>query len=70
MTSQNDEVLDYIRAHGSITQYEAAMALGVMRLAARIADLKARGVKLRAEREFNKNRNGKKVWYCRYYLVA
>lgn len=36
---QKDMVLDYMREYGSITQLEALLELGVMRLASRINEL-------------------------------
>ena len=41
--TQCDMVLAYIAEHGSITALEADDALGVRRLAARIADLRDQG---------------------------
>ena len=38
--NQNDLVLAYIRAYGSITTLEAFRDLGIARLASRICDLK------------------------------
>ena len=41
--TQTQRVLDYIRQFGSITAIDAVRDLGVMRLAARISDLKKEG---------------------------
>ncbi len=41
--TQAQRVLEYMEAFGSITQYEAMHELGVMRLAARVMELKKRG---------------------------
>lgn len=38
--TQCNRVLEYIKQHGSITQFEAMLELGVMRLASRISELK------------------------------
>lgn len=42
--TQNEMVLDYIKKHGSIDQRRATIDLDIMRLGARIYDLKALGV--------------------------
>lgn len=66
--TQTDLVLEYMKQNGSITQLEAITELGVMRLGARIWDLKDQGVVIHAEQETRKNRYGKPVHYARYRL--
>lgn len=66
--TQTDLVLEYMRQNGSITQLEAITELGVMRLGARIWELKDQGVVIYTEQETGKNRNGKPVHYARYRL--
>lgn len=56
--SQATEVLDYIEAHGSITPAQAWEELKIMRLAARIADLKKAGIEIVTEI----HTNGKTRW--------
>ena len=46
---QKQQVLDYIRANGSIDQWRAMNYLRIMRLGARIWDLKADGVPIKTE---------------------
>lgn len=41
--TQNQQILDYIREHGSISSYEAFLHLKILRLSARIFDLKEAG---------------------------
>ena len=41
--SQNMEVLNYIKQHGSITSWQAMNELKIMRLASRVADLRRKG---------------------------
>lgn len=41
--SQKEEILKYLKTHGSITARQAAKFISCMRLAARIAELKADG---------------------------
>jgi hypothetical protein len=50
MKTQNDQVLDYLRKWKSITPMEALSALGVMRLGARIYDLRRAGHAIASER--------------------
>ena len=63
---QTDRVLAYIREFGSITQYDALMDLGVMRLASRISDLKRQGYTITGKMEAVKNRYGEKCYVKRY----
>lgn len=57
-TTQAQRVLDYMREFGSITPLEAMADLGVMRLAARIADLKRAGYAIERRTVQVKNRYG------------
>ena len=41
--SQKEAIINYIKRNGSITSRDAMIVLGVMRLAARISDLKDDG---------------------------
>ena len=66
--NQTEKVLDYLERHGSITPQEAMKELGIMRLGARIYDLKEDGVKIITETETGKNRDGNTVRYARYRL--
>lgn len=46
MKSQNDIVLEHLRRHGTITSLEAVNRYGITRLAARISDLRHRGIEI------------------------
>ena len=46
---QKQQVLDYIKVNGSIDQWRAMTDLRIMRLGARIWDLKADGVPIKTE---------------------
>ena len=48
MSPQEKSVYEYMRRHGVITAADAVRELGVYRLAARIADLRRRGVDIEA----------------------
>ena len=67
--NQNDLVLAYIRAYGSITTLEAFRDLGISRLASRICDLKKQGYVFRRDTAKWKNRFGKRVHFTRYSLI-
>lgn len=56
--TQNQRVLDYIDRHGSITQLDAILDLGVMRLASRVSDLKRLGYPIVSVFVPVKNRHG------------
>ena len=66
--TQNERILDYIDKFGSITQYEALMDLGVMRLASRISDLKRLGYPVESEMVAVVNRYGEECRVKRYKL--
>lgn len=66
--TQNEKVLAYLRENGSISPLEAMEALGIMRLGARIYDLKEQGADIETRRETKKNRYGVPVTYARYVL--
>lgn len=66
--NQTEKVLDYLERHGSITPLEAMNKLGIMRLGARIFDLKESGINIITERVSEKNRFGELVNFARYRL--
>lgn len=66
--NQNDMVIEYMKMHGSITSKEASDNLGITRLAARISDIKNKGVNVMSAMETGKNRFGAKTSYKRYRL--
>ena len=62
-------ILDYMREHGGITQLDAANALGIQRLGARIWDLKHKlGYTIKSERVTVKNRRGEPCRVAKYSL--
>ena len=67
--NQNDLVIAYIRAYGSITTLEAFRDLGIARLASRICDLKKQGYNFHRDVAKGTNRFGKKVHFTRYSLI-
>ena len=67
-TNQKKKIIDYIKKHKSITPVDAMFDLGIMRLAARMSDLKKDGYNIQVEMETGKNRYGEPVRYARYFL--
>jgi hypothetical protein len=69
---QTDRIFKYMKDFGSISPKEAMDDLGVMRLAARISDLKDElkeaGIGIETKMETDKNRYGEPTHYARYYL--
>ena len=68
--TQRDMVLQYMRDTGSITPMDALNEFGCMRLAARIDELKRRGVEISTDMESRVNRYGKRVSYARYSISS
>ena len=67
--TQCDKVLRHLRDHGSITAVEAFSEYGILRLAARISDLKERGHNITSEIKHGKNRYEEPVHYSVYRLT-
>lgn len=66
--SQKDKVLQYIKVNGSISSMQAFYHLGVTRLAARIADLRKRGVGIESKTVSGKAKDGTPIHYSVYSL--
>jgi hypothetical protein len=66
--TQTEKILDYMERHGSITPLEAMNELGIMRLGARIFDLKESGIEIITETVTGKNRDGETTRFARYRL--
>ena len=63
-----DLIMQHMKKQGSITAKEAADEYGCMRLAARISDLRDRGVAIKSEIVKGKNRYGQTTHYAVYSL--
>ena len=61
-------VLQHLKLYGSITPKDAMNIYGIMRLGARIYDLKGEGYQIAKEMECGINRFGRPVAYARYLL--
>lgn len=71
MSKQCKRILDYLEQYGSITAIEALRDLGIMRLAARIFDLRSKyGIQIDDEIVHDINRMGEPISYKRYKKVA
>ena len=66
--NQIDTVLNHLTTRGPITQREAMEFYGIMRLGARIYDLKCAGFAIKKEMVEDKNRYGDPVRYAKYSL--
>lgn len=62
--TQNEQVLRHLMTYGKITSLEAVELYGIMRLGARIYDLKKQGYPIKTYLAVGKSRNGK-AWYLR-----
>lgn len=67
-TKQTQQVLEYIKANGSIDPMRAFTDLNIMRLGARIWDLKASGVPIVTEIKSKTNANGERKHWAEYRL--
>lgn len=65
---QTDRVLRYMRDFGSINPLQAYNDLGIMRLGARILDLRHEGHHITRRMVSGKNRYGESVSYAEYRL--
>ena len=66
--TRNERILNYINEFGSITQLEAIVDLGVMRLASRVSDLRKKGYNIISDWVAVKNRYGENSHIKRYRL--
>lgn len=67
--TQCERILRHLQDYGSITQAEAVTEYGCYRLGARIWDLKAQGVPIKAETVTGANRYGERTCFARYSLA-
>ena len=65
--SQTQRVLEYIKANGSIDGWRAMNELHIMRLAARIADLKAAGIQIKTTIRYSEDKSSH---WAEYSLAA
>lgn len=65
-----DLILGHLKPHGSISHYEAEDMYGCTRLAARIKDLRNRGVAIDTKMVKGLNRHGGRTHYAVYRLAV
>lgn len=65
--TQTGKVLEYLKTHDGITQKDAIREFECYRLSARIADLRALGVRIETEIRHSKKSGSN---YAFYYLAA
>lgn len=68
--TQTEEVYNYLRKNGSITQLEALRELGIMRLASRISEMNKAGISVKREMVEVRARNGRKAHVAKYSLIT
>lgn len=66
--TQVERIKKYIEDFGSITTLEAIVDLGVLRLGARICEMRKSGIKITDKQECVKNRYGEKCYIKRYFM--
>ena len=68
--TQSQRILEHLKQYGSITQRDAIDNYGIMRLGARIYDLKREGHVITREIVEGRNRYDEKTHYARYRMGA
>ena len=68
--TQCQKILKYMDDFGSITPLDAMNDLGVMRLAARISDIKKMGIEISKDTVSGRNRYNKPIKFARYKKVS
>ena len=66
MITQTDKIVMYLDKFGSITALDALADLGIMRLAARIGELKEDGLDIDSKMEYVRNRFDERIKIARY----
>lgn len=67
--SQCDKIIEYMKKYGTITQLQAYVDIGCIRLPSRIHDLRKRGYAIRVETIRVKKRDGGYAPVARYSLA-
>lgn len=67
-SSQNRDILAYLKKGNTITQFEAASLFGCFRLSARIHDLRELGYNIHTTMKVGKKANGNTCNYAEYEL--
>ena len=67
--SQCEQIVEYMKKHGSITQLDAYVEIGCIRLPSRIHDLRKKGYAIRVKTERVKKKSGGYAPIARYSLA-
>lgn len=67
--AQKNDIIEYMQRYGEISPLNAMRALGIMRLSARIHDLRQDGYDIETIMRKSVNRKGDKVTYAAYRLT-
>ena len=67
--TQEKKVLEYMETKGRISQWTATHELRILRLGARIWDLKNKGVPIRGEMVYHTDENGDRTKWKEYWLA-
>lgn len=67
--TQHDRILRHLYDYGTLTSIEAMKEYGIMRLSARISELKDSGYVISSKLEKGKNRYGEPTKYAVYTLT-
>lgn len=68
MLKQNQMLAEYLKANGTITAADAVYKLGIMRLSARIFDLREQGYNISMTMRSARNRFGNPITFGEYKL--
>lgn len=68
--NQTAQVYEYMQTHGSIDPFRAFTELGILRLGARIWDLRDAGVEIESEMKYSRDENGKIVKKWKEYRLC
>ena len=66
--TQQEEILQYLKDHGSFTRLQAACDLHIFELSSRIGELTKKGYNITSTRAFGVNKNGRTSHYAVYRL--
>ena len=68
--TQNDTILRHLEQHGEITPLDALRLYGIMRLGARIYDLREKGYIIGRTLDRGTKSNGEPTHWARYVLLG
>ena len=67
-TNQRTRIIEYLKTHDGITQYDAIKHISVMRLASRISEMRKLGYDVRDAWVKGKNKYGEKYRAKKYWI--